>query len=270
MIRLTIQDLFSQLNQVAQNMEEAAGTDSFISQADYRKKRSTLVGAQQLLFDAFFVFLKSLEESEQGRITLKDVEKGIAFFQDQILAQFELLPQDLTDSESVYIGGIHQSAAPLAAQIKRAMIEEAEYADSQKLFEQLQALEDELIFDFLGSEAGLDVKATLIEANISGPLTVENVSNALGLDQSNPVDFFQIFEDATDFLLHFVDNHRSWGREQAAVDMARLMEDHLMFITVIVVGEDNHPAVNSEHPVYVIGLAEDGNLVGIQSHVIWT
>jgi hypothetical protein len=37
-----------------------------------------------------------------------------------------------------------------------------------------------------------------------------------------------------------------------------------------VLGQDNHLALGSQHPAYVLGVARDGNLAGFRSKVIWT
>lgn len=53
-----------------------------------------------------------------------------------------------------------------------------------------------------------------------------------------------------------------------AGEVTRYMTRYLRDLIVVIFGEDgNSPP---QHPVYWVGLAEDGSIVGLKSVVIWT
>lgn len=268
MSNITFQNLLDVLHNTADHLKDAAGEDKIISRKDLREKLQELSGGEQAFLDVFFQFLKELEESDRGRVTTSDVDRGVEMIKEHLLPHYELSPDDLSAGEAEDMSDALPMGLALGVQLKRTA-EEENNLSSEEIFNLLNELTPDLFFDYLGSEASEPIEAVQVEVDIRS-LTPETFAKALNLDANDPKDKIERFVDAEPFFLVFVEQHAQFGLEEQAAAIAGLMQDQLEQNKIVVLGEDYNPNVPPDHPVYVVGVAEDGQLVGFKSKVIWT
>jgi len=105
------------------------------------------------------------------------------------------------------------------------------------------------------------------------------VRDALKLpDNGNPINKIETFRSATaNDLKTFIENNTMVykngrmvedpalvAQAESAIAILRGLKD----LKVVVTGEDGK--TSAAHPMYLVGLAQDGSMVGMQSKVIWT
>jgi len=265
----TVQSLYDALDRTLDAFREATDGDGFLSYKDVRRTLPTLPEPDRTLFDLLHQHMR-LEESEEpySRITETDFKAAEDFVVNVIIPRFDLAPAGLSVGETTRFSELEGVALSLAAQLKRTAQAGTQQTSTQ-LFEHLRELVDGLFFDYMGSEAGIAIEAVRIEANL-GELNETTFSTLLNLDTSNPKEKIERFVDAAAFLNIFPEQHEPFDLGEAAAEVVQLMRNDLNAISIFVLGEDNHPALESEHPVYVVGISSEGDLVGLKSIVIWT
>ncbi|MFN7117741.1 MAG: nuclease A inhibitor family protein [Saprospiraceae bacterium] len=267
MPRLTVQDLLNTLHQAAQEMRAAAGSDGQLSRQDFNRIIEDKTGNERTLLEAFYRFLRE-EDQRNMRITRDLLARGEKFIQEKIITQFELAPGGLSLQETNAIKALGEDPLALAFQLKRAA-SGMEYKSPVELFTQIQELTPDLFFDDLGSEGSQPLEAVHIAANVV-ELTPDSFAKALKLNAEDPKDAVARFVPAEEHFIKFIAQHYSFELDAKATTLVHLMKDHLRQNTVIVLGEDYHEDVPPQHPVYVVGVADDGSLIGFKSLVIWT
>lgn len=267
MARLTVQHLYTTIEQAAQELLTAAGSDGMVSKDDITKKLTASSGIQRSLLQAFYDFLRD-ENAPYQRVTKEVITEGVAFVKEKIIAQFEIVNGGLSEDEVRNIGALGDEVLALGASLKGAARGDA-YLSPEEIFEQIAMNTDQLFFDYLGSEASESIEPLLIPANVKN-LTPEAFSQALNLDPKDPAQVVERFVSAKPFFMIFVPQHRDFGLDDRAFNIVNLMEEHLRQHTIIILGRDNDPQVGSQHPAYIVGVADDGSLVGFKSQVIWT
>ncbi|MCB0644350.1 MAG: hypothetical protein KDC44_22050, partial [Phaeodactylibacter sp.] len=259
------------LQQAADTLKSATGNASVLSHRAFLHQQKNQSGSFQLLVDQLYQFLKS-QELPSGRITHSDIDAGTTLFLNAVLPLYQLHSGELSTTELDSMKAIHPKIALLAAQLKRhaqSSPQQLTTADSNYLFEEIQDLEDALYFDFLGSEAGQPVTAIKFDTTVEVPLTEAQIQQALNLDPTKPQDKIERYLDAQDFFPTFLDFHAEMERGETAQAFINLMQQ-TFDPKLLVIGADYHPEVDPKHTVYILGIASDGNLVGIRSAVIWT
>ncbi len=139
-----------------------------------------------------------------------------------------------------------------------------------QLTQRIRELVEGLWFDYWSSEGDEPIKAFHRGAEL-GSLSRECFAAALKLDLDDPAD--QI-ERWTRSLTGLFENliERNGGdpvQGQKARELVALICEELRDLTGVLIGRDLSRPLG-RHPVYVVGLAPDGDIVGFQSHVIWT
>ncbi len=255
------------LEKAIQELTISAGEDGIISRADVRTKLMELDEATYRLVVLLYRFLLSVESGSSKRITIKDVEWTHNLLKQLMIARMDTEESFITGEEVYYI----QQPARIMVELARAVKETAKEQmspETNEIFKRLEALSIHLIFDFFGSEADMPVEAIHIEKKVE-ELTPEAVAKALELDQSNPSEVIYRFEAASSrFYGMFTDLHNSFEIPEAK-EVLDILQEQLEDTSVIIQGEDN-ASVDSEHPVYILGIAPDQSLLGLRSAVIWT
>jgi hypothetical protein len=267
MPRLTLQNLLDTLHQAAEDLRAAAGPDGQLSRQDFHRVIENKAGNERALLEAFYRFLRE-EDQRNMRITREVLERGVRLMEDKILPQFELAPGGLSLTETETIRSYGEDVLPLAFQLKRAA-QGTEYQNPMQLLEQLQTYTPELFFDDLGSEGSQPIEAIHLPAHLTD-LTPETFAKALHLNTTDPKEAIARFVPAEVHFTKFIAQHYSFDLDSQAQAVVNLMKENLRQNTVIVLGEDHHDEVPPQHPVYVVGVAEDGSLLGFRSAVIWT
>ena len=265
--RLTVQDLYQTIDEAAAQLIEAAGADGMVSKNDIARLLADNEGIRGELLEAFYHFLRD-ETDQYQRVTRDAIAKGVTFVKEKIIGQYEVVPGGLSEAEVRALIEQGEETLALGSSLKGAARGEA-YLSSKEVFEQIAANTDKLFFDYLGSEASEPIEAVQIEADVKS-LTPKSFSNALKLNPDDPTKVVESFVSAKPFFMIFGPQHRDFGLDVRAFKIVELMEEHLRQHTIVVLGRDNDPAVDSQHPVYVVGVADDGSLVGFKSKVIWT
>ena len=121
----------------------------------------------------------------------------------------------------------------------------------------------------MGLKPGIAIEPFFLEHPIQ-TLTPKSFTTALGVEPDTPAGTVERFDPADRVLLTFIDQHVYSGRADQAQAIVDLMQANLSDLKIIVMGLDNHPDLESNHPVYVVGMGHNGNLAGFESVVIWT
>lgn len=267
MARLTVQDLIHAIEKAAEDLLAAAGDDGMVSKEDIRKKLQEQQGVQRGLLEAFYDFLRD-EDQAYMRVTRAVVKDGLAFVKEKIIPEFEIAPGGLSEAETNAMLTFGEEEALLGSRLKQAAQGES-YLSSKDIFEQIKQNTSELFFDYQGSEGSEPIEAILIPAKVLN-LTEETFAEALNLDQSNPLEFIERFVSAEPFFPVFISQHYQFELADKATAIADLMRNNLRQNSIFVIGKDYDRNVPPQHPAYIIGVADDGNLVGFKSQVIWT
>ncbi len=267
MPRLTVQDLLITLQQAAEELRVAAGSDGQLSRQDFNRIIDDKSGNERALLEALYAFLRE-EDQRNMRITRDVLERGMRFVQDKLIAQYEIMPGGLSLQETEAIRALGEDTLPLAFSLKRAAAGTT-YLHPMEIFNQIQVLTPELFFDDIGSEGSQSIEAIHIPASITD-LTEETFAKALKLNLDDPKDAIARFVPAEEHFTKFISQHYPFELDAKALALVNLMKDNLRQHTVVVLGEDYHDSVPPQHPVYVVGVADNGSLVGFKSQVIWT
>ncbi|MEO0734861.1 MAG: nuclease A inhibitor family protein [Bacteroidota bacterium] len=268
MALITLQDLQQTLQATRTTLLAAANGDGIVSRADLKSllKQTEDPGERRFL-EFFYHFLLRLENRPRMRVTAEVIDRGLVFIQEEIMPNFEVKTNFLSRTNQ-RITQVHQSALPVAMALIRRTAEEV-ILSPRAVKEQITPLAEGLFFDDFGSEAGIAIDP-FFEEHPSGPLSPDSFTKALGVDPDTPRGMVVRFEPADRTLLTFVEQHAYLGLAERARALVETMQANLDDIKVIVLGLDNHPDLESNHPVYVVGTGQNGNLAGFQSVVIWT
>ncbi len=268
MARLIVQDLINTIEQTAEALLAAGGSDGMVSKADIRKKLDQQQGVQRGILEAFYDFLKN-EDQPYMRVTRAVIEEGTAFVKEKLIPQFEITSGGLSEEEIKSMSELGSAVPVLGSHLKQAAQGE-NTRSAQEVFEKIAQNTQDLYFDYQGSESAQPIEAVLIPARIS-ELTKETFAKTLNLNQNDPLEYIERFIPAEPFFPVFIEQHASSavlaGKATAIVEF---MRNNLRQHSIFVLGKDYDPIVPPQHPVYILGLAEDGKLVGFKSQVIWT
>lgn len=268
MALIQLKDLTNTLEETRESLLSAAGGDGIVSRADFRTLlRNTNDPLQKRFLELFYSFLIKLEDRPRMRVTAEVIDRGIAFIREQIVPQFEI-KDSFTQNTNLEIAETHGSSFPLAMELIRVTASQ-QSLDPKAVSERIGELSEGLFFDDYGSEAAIGIEPFFLE-HPANPLTPESFQQALGVDPNTPKGVVARFDPAEGVLLTFVEQHfRTEGADDAR-SLVELMQSNLKDHTIIVMGEDNHPDLESNHPVYVVGIGENGDVAGFQSVVVWT
>ncbi len=268
MALIKITHLEKTLDTIQDTLHSAMKGDGMVSRADFRDLlNKTEDPLQKRFLEIFYSFLIKLEDRPRMRVTKEIIEKGIIFIQEQIIPHFEVKEQ-FTLRTNQEIAQIHPSAFPMTMELLRFTSSRITLSPLE-VSEQIASLTEDLFFDDYGSEAAMNVKSFFLEHD-SNVLSSNSFVQAMGLDPLTPKGKVERFDPADQVLLTFVEQHLRSGHYKQARSVVELMNTNLSDLRIIIVGEDNHPDLESNHPVYVVGIGQNGNLAGFQSIVIWT
>ena len=133
----------------------------------------------------------------------------------------------------------------------------------------LAPLTANLFFDgLLGSEGGERLTAVLVPSNFTPPLSAASFARAFNIDTATDQGFIERDLAPSKIATLLTDFADSMATPEAAQLVALLKQ--LPDLRVFVIGKDGAPNVDANHPLYMVGTASDGALVGVKSGVIWT
>ena len=265
---MKITDLIHTLNATRAALLAASDGDGIVSRNDLKLLLGRTEDPMEGRFLEFFYdFLRKLEDRPRMRVTEDVIDRGIAYIQDQIIPQFEI-EESFSQSTNQEIARLHKSALPMAMELIRFTTHNVTL-NPREVSEQIAPLTEGLFFDDYGSEAVMSIESFFLE-HPPQELSPTSFAEALGIDPTTPKGKIERFDSADRVLLTFVEQHVWSGNADQAQAVVDLMNENLTDHTIIVVGQDNHPDLESNHPVYVVGMGGNGNLAGFTSFVIWT
>jgi len=271
------------LHHVATMLREASKKDLITSKSDrdaycnklYKEGR----GTEMLAVRTFFNFIDARDAGSGSRMTDKDIDRAVEY------ATASLLRNKDTNNDGAYsateMEKFSKSAKAftlIGQMIEGGVIASKASSTGEGVQKLLRPLAKGLEFDQLGSEGGQPVKTVFRDGSFE-KLDRKVFREALKLpDNGNPNNKIEVFRNATaDDLKTFIENNtNAWKNGKLVEDPAKVAQAESMIavlrslkdLKVVVTGEDG--ATNAAHPTYLVGLAQDGSVVGVQSKVIWT
>lgn len=268
MISTSLHQLETALHEAAKHLMRAAGQDERLSPREFRQKITTLSGEMRDLVEALYQFVIDIDKQGANHITERDIENAVAQIKAEIFPHYVVAESVLDENGQKSVKALApKTALNLAFQLYQTA-RENQLIPPAHLFQMIKSLSEGLFFDHLGSESAEPIEAVHINCNLTS-LNQEFFAQALGLEPNKPEEAIERYRDAAFLLPIFVRQHLDAGLEEQAQAMVELMQVHLRQIVVAVLGEDSSE-VGPQHPVYVLGLASDGSLLGFRSKVIWT
>lgn len=265
---INLQQLEASLQDAAKHLMRAAGQDERLSPREFRQKMSSLSGEKRDLAEALYHFIVDIDKQGANHITENDIEAGVKRVISEIFPHYAVSEQVMSGTSQKAVGQIApKTALHLAFQLYQTALS-GTVLDAAQVFAYVKSYQDGLFFDYLGSESSEAIEAIHIPCNISN-LTAESFAEALGLDQNNPEEVVERFREANSFFPIFVHQHWNADLGEQAQALVDVLTQNLRQHAMAVVGADNR-TVDSRHPVYVVGLASDGSLLGFKSYVVWT
>lgn len=268
MTNTSIQLIDAALQEAAKHLMRAAGQDEKLSTREIRQKLKSLSGEMRDLTEALYLFVVEIDKQGANHITEKDIEQAVAKVKAEIFPKYIVSEHVMREADQERVKEIApKTGVNLALQLYQTA-RSGQVVPAAQVFVQIQALTQGLFFDYLGSEGSMPIEGVHIPANLTA-LTEETFAAALGLEANKPEEVIERFREAQTFFPIFVRQHLDFGLDTQAQAIVDLMVKNLRQHIIVVQGEDNS-AVGAEHPVYVVGIADDGSLVGFKSAVIWT
>ena len=267
MALLAIKDLEHTLEKTCETLLAASNGDGIVSRVDFQGLlEQTEDEMEKVFLDHFYSFLIQLEDRPGVRVTRAVIDHGIEFIKKEIMPKFEV-KQRFTQKTNKEIAQINDLAFPMAEELLK-ITDYRQTMSPHEVSEEIEKYTGELFFDDFGSEAAIPITPFFLE-HPSSDLSPKSFVEALALNPDEPKGIVSRFEPANLILQRFIDKHNDELAPKARA-VVELMEENLSDITAIVLGEDNTPVYESNHPVYVVGIGLNGNLAGFDSVVIWT
>jgi hypothetical protein len=269
MSRISKISLHEALDRTAKIILSSAGGDPFISRKDIRNKLEELEGEEKALVGHFYRFMDARDAKKGARITKKDVEATLAYTKEKIIDKYDLNNNGLSQAEIEKMSHLGKLTVAFAAHLKRAAVG-AESKTSEDIARKLAELTEGMYFTGFGSEGEDPIEVVHLKTNLKH-LDAQALADALGVDTSTPkgkIERKYTYTPELNFELidsiYFTDD--VYGIRTNEV--VRYMTTYLTDLIVVIFGEDL--VAPPQHPCYWVGLAKDGNIVGIKSLVIWT
>ncbi|MEL6256319.1 MAG: nuclease A inhibitor family protein [Bacteroidota bacterium] len=271
MALLSINDLRHKLEATREILLSASDGDGIVSRDDFdRLNEQTEDQVERNFLRAFYHdFLLTFEDKSGVRVTEELIERGISFIEEQVFANLSIEANSTLETQDE-ISLKHDAAFQMAQELINFTSHQV-ILSPQEVSEKIGELSEGLFFDDMGSEAGIEISSFFLE-HPEEQVSPESFISALGLDPTTPqavVSRLSLFNSAEPILHNFIDRTGDNLIDQAR-ELIELMEENLEDFKVIVLGEANLGAYDSEHPIYVFGSGKNGNLAGFESRVIWT
>lgn len=266
-MRISKESVNKALERAAANILHAGGTDGIVSRRDMRLALTDLKGVEQDLTSIFYRFIDHRDAAKGARVTKTDIDEAVEYAKKNLIARYDLNQNGLSNDEIAEMSLTGKLAVTFARLLKRTGLKEDDLS-SEALAKLLGDLAEGLFFDDFGSEASESLSPVFFDTQVH-ELTEASFADAANLEITNPAQEIARFIPAGDFFERFVDTQFESNRRQAN-DLVEVMRANLRDIHVIIVGRDDPSLVDPAHPVYWVGLTYNGDIVGLQSLVIWT
>lgn len=270
MARLSKQHVYAALEKAAQNILDARGNDPFVSRKDIRLKLQELSGVEQQLTSIFYRFMDHRDHKPGARITQSDVDSTLAYAKEKLIDKYDVNNNGLSKEEIREMSLTARLAVRLAKIMQDAELE-IEEEGTDKLLAVLKGLGQGLYFPAWANEADAYLEVFHQAADIDR-LTPDTFATALGLSPVDPAEEVYFFQQGVEELWWIFENYADFEMESYAEQFQTLLDfmvSNLKDITHIIVGQDGLRG-SSQYPVYLVGLAPNGDIVGFETYTVWT
>lgn len=263
------------LYHVAGMIRAASKHDLITSRADADKYADRLMGegrgTEALAFRTFFSFIDHRDDRVGGRITDADITKAVDYASRSLLENKDQTGDGYSKNEIAKFSTSAKAFLLLGQMIEAGLIKSAMPTDGhgvqKALAEQVKGLE----FDQMGSEGGAGLKAVFRDGNFD---KVDEKTFRKAFDMPNRA--IQVVDKFTaEDLRTFIETNASTYQDGKVVEdpvasekafnttaMLRSLTD----LKVLVTGKGDEGALAT----YIVGIAPDKSMVGLQTSVVWT
>lgn len=120
MARIAKADIFRTLDQIGEIIKDAGGADGRISRDDMKNTLRGLDGQQKELVDVFYRFIGHRDRRAGAQITARDVDRAVTFAKEELVADYDLNNNGLSNDEIAKMSKTGELAVDLAKQLKQA------------------------------------------------------------------------------------------------------------------------------------------------------
>ncbi len=268
MARLAKQKVYAALEKAAQNILDASGDDPIVSRKDIRAKLMELEGVEQQLTNIFYRFIDHRDAKPGARITRKDIEDALDYAKETMVDAYDENNNGLSAAEIAQMS-LTARLAVRYAKLQDQLSEEGNSTDA--LFKKLEELGDGLYFPAWANEADAYLSVFRKDADLQ-TLTQASFSATMGLNSSNPAEAIQLWHQGRsgyEWIFENYENYEMLVELESFKTLHSYMEKHLTHLTHVVVGLDGY-GIDSQYPVYFLGLSPDGDLLGFSTFTVWT
>ncbi|MBL8950666.1 MAG: hypothetical protein JNK82_07815 [Myxococcaceae bacterium] len=119
-MRISKADVYKALDKAAANIVKAAGSDGRVSRTEMTKALKGLKGTEKQLTDMFFKFIDKRDAKAGATVTKTDLNKAIAYARKELIADYDLNNNGLSDDEVAKMSKTGKLAVALAKEMKAA------------------------------------------------------------------------------------------------------------------------------------------------------
>lgn len=272
MSRISKKQVHAALDQAAANILSARGDDPVVSRRDLRAKLRELSGYERRLTDMLFRFTDKRDYKPGARVTQKDVEDTLAYAKEKLIDAYDANNNGLSRAEVAQMSVTGKLAVRFAQESAQTGADDDQSPSKDaKLKDQIAELATGLYFPAYGNESDAFLQAFYQEASL-GELNQNTFREALGLDLVNPANALTYFQQGPVEYARLFEEYEDM-EQFAALNTFRkveaLMQEQLQDITLAILGQEGSREFG-EHPVYFVGRSTEGNLIGVDTTVIWT
>lgn len=259
---------------VAGMIRAAAKADLITSREDAEKYADKLYsegrGAESLAFRKFFSFIDHRDTGRGSRISDADITRAVDYALENLLANKDKNNNGYSKSEVATFSASAKAFLLIGQMIEKGMLSSAMPIEGGEARKALAKAVTGQQFDQMGSEGGQGLRAVHRDGNFSA---VDEKSFRKAFDMPNrPIQVIEKFkaEDLRQFIEVNSTDWQSSDQQNAALSdrafATTAMLRSLTDLKVIVTGRGDEGLLAT----YIVGLAPDKSMVGLQTGVVWT
>ena len=264
------------LYHVAGMIRQAAKSDLITSKADAEQYASKLHlegrGTEALALRTFFGFIEHKDAKPGSRITDADITKAVDYASEHLLANKDKNNNGYSKGEIAKFSTSAKAFLVIGQLVEAGVLGSAMPIDGKGVQKALSATIKDQQFDQMGSEGGAGLRAVHREAKLD---KIDEAAFRKAFDMpKRPIQVFEKFtaQDLRTFIEVNATTYDKNGKASIsgeAADQAFATTAMLRSLTdlkVVVTGKGDEGSLAT----YIVGLAPDKSVVGLQTAVVWT
>lgn len=260
---------------IATMIRHAAQEDLITSKADVNKFADKLYkegrGAESLAFKTFFSFIDHRDAGNGARITDADITRAVDYALEHLLKSKDKNNNGYSKAETANFSTSAKAFLLIGQMIEKGILSSAMPTDGADARDTLARTIRGQQFDQMGSEGGQGLRAVHRDGNFKA-VNESSFRKAFNMPK-RPIQVIEGFkaEDLRQFIEVNATKYGPQGAQQdpALADQAFATTAMLRSLTdlkVIVTGKGDEGLLST----YIVGLAPDKSMVGLQTGVVWT